>query len=297
MASVGIHGYTFEYCENGSGTPIMFVHGSASDSRTWSCQQNRFSSYYRTIAYSRRYHWPNERIQDEADYSMSEQVNDLEALLRALDAVPAHLVGHSYGAFLCLLLAIRAPTLVRTLVLAEPPIVSMFVSNPPRPSEILGLVMTRPRTAASIVKFGATGVTPATQAARHNDVEGAMLTFGKAVLGPTAFGQLSQERISQVRANSIKSEFLGSGFAPLKDDQVRSVQTPTLLVTGERSPALFHRLTDRLEELMPDTERVKIRGASHIMHEDNPPAYSRAVLSFLARYDKAGHVLAALQRA
>jgi pimeloyl-ACP methyl ester carboxylesterase len=42
----------------------------------------------------------------------AEHVDDLEALLRLLDAAPAHLVGHSYGAFVCLLLAIRKPQIV-----------------------------------------------------------------------------------------------------------------------------------------------------------------------------------------
>jgi hypothetical protein len=49
---------------------------------------------YRTIVYSRRFHWPNEAIREGTDYSMTEHVDDLRALLRSLDAAPAHLVGH-----------------------------------------------------------------------------------------------------------------------------------------------------------------------------------------------------------
>jgi hypothetical protein len=57
------------------------------------------------------------------------------------------------------------------------------------------------------------------------------------------------------RAN-IKAELLGSGFAPLNADQVRNVETPTLLV-GQRSPGVFHRLTDRLPSgLMPLEHRI-----------------------------------------
>ena len=43
---------------------------------------------------------------------MPAHVDDLNALHHTLDAVPAHLVGHSYGAFLCLLLAIRDSRMV-----------------------------------------------------------------------------------------------------------------------------------------------------------------------------------------
>jgi hypothetical protein len=78
-----------------------------------------------------------------------------------------------YGAFVRLLLAIREPGLARTLVLAEPPVITLFVSNSPKPSEILRLMLSRPRTAVSIVRFGATGVGPATAAAKRGDTEAA----------------------------------------------------------------------------------------------------------------------------
>lgn len=287
MTTIDIRDYTFEYIEDGSGDPLVFVHGSASDYRTWQVQQDAFGGHFRTIAYSRRYHWPNEQISDGTDYSMAEHVDDLEALLRSLTAAPVHLVGHSYGAFVCLLLAIQAPHLIRRLVLAEPPAITLFVSNSPKPSELLKLLVSRPRTAVSIIRFGATGMTPAAAAAERGDLEEAMQIFGRVVLGDEAYRHLSASRLDQIRANSIKAEFLGSGFAPLDADQVRSVHTPTLLINGERSPSLFHRVIDRLEELLPDSERIEIPGASHIIHEDNAPDYNAAVRSFLARHREA----------
>jgi pimeloyl-ACP methyl ester carboxylesterase len=219
---------------------------------------------------------------------MTGHVDDLQTLLRTLGAVPAHLVGHSYGAFLCLLLAIKDPRMVRSLVLAEPPAVTLFVSDPPKPVELLKLLVRRPRTALSIIRFGARGINPAKAAARRDDMEAAMRWFGTAALGHEAFQQLSEARRAQVRDNLIKAEFLGSGFAPLDATRIRRLQLPVLLVNGERSPPLFHRLVDRLQELLPDSERVGIPGASHIMHEDNAATYNDAVLSFLKRHHPAG---------
>ncbi len=282
MARAAIDHASLEYVEKGSGEPLVLIHGSASDHRTWHAQQDELAKHYRAIAYSRRYHWPNPRIPDGADYAMKEQVDDLRALLLALDAAPAHLVGHSYGGFLALLLALDEPSLVRTLVLAEPPVITLFVSNSPKPLELLKLFATRPRTAAAILHFGATGIGPATAAAKRGDVEAAVRTFGTAVLGREAFRRLSRSRLEQVRTNFFPEELLGSGFPPLEADPVRGVQAPTLLVTGERSPRLFHRLADALEELLPRVQRVEIEGASHMMQEDDPPAFNEAVLSFLA---------------
>lgn len=75
---------------------------------------------------------------------------------------------------------------------------------------------------------------------------------------------------------------LGAGFPPLGESEVQSIKTPTLLVTGERSPPLLRRVvTDKLEALLPNVERVEVPGASHIMHEQNSAAYNEAVLNFL----------------
>jgi pimeloyl-ACP methyl ester carboxylesterase len=283
VARITIKGTALECIERGSGEPLVFVHGSTSDHRTWQVQQEEFSTGFRTVVYSRRYHWPNERITEGADYSMVEHVEDLKTLLRSIDAVPAHLVGHSYGAFICLLLAIREPLLVRTLVLAEPPVVTLFVSNSPRPLEILRLLMSRPRTALAVLKFGARGVDPATAAVKRGDNEAAIRFIGTAVLGREAYRRLSDARREQVRANFIEQELLGSGFPRLEAPEVRGVRVPTLLVTAQHSPRLFHRLADRLQELLPEVERFRIPRASHIMHEDNPVDYNAAVQSFLQR--------------
>jgi pimeloyl-ACP methyl ester carboxylesterase len=186
------------------------------------------------------------------------------------------------------LLAVKAPQLVRNLVLAEPPAITLFVSNSPKPLEVLKVLINRPRTATALIKFGATGIGPATAAVKRDDMEEAMRLFGTATLGSEAYRRLSESRRDQVRANLIKAEFLGSGLTPPLDaEQLRNIQAPTLLVCGQASPRLLHRLADRLQELLPHVERIEIPEASHIMHEDNAAAYNAAVLSFLTRHRQA----------
>jgi pimeloyl-ACP methyl ester carboxylesterase len=288
MASVAIDGSRFEYVEAGSGDPLVLVHGSASDYRTWHAQRDAFAERFRTIAYSRRYHWPNRPIPEDVDYAMTEHVDDLQVVLRTLGATPAHLIGHSYGAFLCLLLALRAPRLVHTLVLAEPPVITLLVSMPPKLPELIKLLVTRPRAGMAIIKFGRQGVVPAVKAFRQGEVDAGIRTYGDAVFGRGGYHRLSESRKAQVQDNctNVKAELLGPGFAPLDVDAVRSVDVPTLLVTGEQSIPLFRHLTDRLEELVPRSERTAIPDASHLMHEDNASAYNAVVLSFIRKHQQ-----------
>ena len=285
MPTAHVNGTALAYEELGNGDPLVFVHGSASDHRTWHAQKEAFAEQFRVISYSRRYHWPNETIPDGTDYTMGEHVDDLQALIRSLDAAPAHLVGNSYGAFLCLLLAVRDASLVRTLVLAEPPVLTLFVSNDPTSLELLKVLVTRPRTAVGIVRLGAQGIDPATEAFKRGDTDDGLRTFIDAVLGSGAYDRLPELQKEQVQDNaeSLKAELLGPGFLPLNAEQVQRVTEPTLLVNGEESIGLFHRLTDRLEELLPHSERTEIPEASHVMHEENAPAYNSAVQSFVEK--------------
>jgi pimeloyl-ACP methyl ester carboxylesterase len=281
-----VDGTALAYREQGEGEPVVCVHGSASDLRSWEQQLAAIAASYRAIAYSRRYARPNKDIEPGADDQMLPHVDDLTALLRVLDAAPAHLVGHSWGAFICLLTAIRHPQLVRSLVLAEPPVLPLFVSDPPRVTEVLRLLVRRPRTTLTILSFTARTFVPARRAFRRGDDEEALERFGYGIVGKQSYEQVPVERKQQLRenVNTLRAQLLGAGFPPLSDDAVRSVAVPTLLITGARSPAFLLRLTDRLQQLLPNVERVDIPRASHAMTEENAGATNEAILGFLARH-------------
>lgn len=281
MAILDIDGARLTFFDEGRGEPVVLVHGSASDYRIWEGQREQLAAHSRLITYSRRYHWPNAPVPQGVDYSMREQLDDLQRLLRSLDAVPAHLVGHSSGALLCLALAMEAPELVRSLGLAEPPIVTLFVSDPPKPLELVKLAATHPRTAVAIIRFGVKGIMPARKAFEAGHPEAGTRAFGDAVLGPGGYDRLPEARRAQVRDNirNLEADVLSSEHLPLNEREVRRVRVPTLIVTGQQSIPLFHRLADHLEELLPDATQVQIPGASHAMQEDNPSAFNAAVLS------------------
>jgi len=284
--SATVNGTSLAYREQGEGEPVVFVHGAISDLRTWEQQLSAVGRSYRAIAYSRRFARPNQDIDPKAADPWLQHVEDLAAFLREIDAAPAHLVGNSYGAFICLLTALRHPDVVRTLVIEEPPVFPLFrLSTIPRPTELLRLFAARPRTAIAVLKLGAGTFAPLRKAFERGDDDRAMRIFGQGVLGKEPYERLSEARKEQIRDNlsTLRAGLLGAEFPPLGDDDVRGIRTPVLLVTGELSPLVFLRLTDRLEELLPTVERVKIPGASHLMHEENASVVNEAIVAFLKR--------------
>jgi len=282
--TIAVNGTSLAYQERGQGDVVLFVHGSASDMRTWHRQLPAFGSSWRAVAYSRRFARPNDDIGEGADDPMMPHVADLVAFVRSAGLGRVHLVGHSWGAFVCLLTALRYPDVVNKLVLMEPPVLTLFVSMPPGPLQLLRLLVTRPRLAGAIVKFGTGTVSPAQRAYRRGDDDAAMEIFGRGVLGDAAFEGLSAERLAQVRANrrADKAQLMGAGFPPLAAASVRTIQAPTLLLHGDRSPMLFGGLTRELERLIPDAICTEIPQASHLMHEDNPERVNALIQEFLA---------------
>ena len=103
MPQINLDDTALEYRECGSGPPLLMVHGSASDFRSWQSQMEPFGRHYRAIACSRRYHWPNPSIPPGITYTMNEQADDLRRVIQSIGDTPLHVVGHSYGAFLSLL--------------------------------------------------------------------------------------------------------------------------------------------------------------------------------------------------
>jgi len=284
VPKVEVNGVSLEYLEEGTGQPVVFVHGSTGDLRMWTHQRSAFASKYRTVAFSCRHYHPNKVILDGIGLTMSTLMEDLAAFLRNLDLAPAHLVGHSSGAFVCLLLALKEPDLVRTLVLAEPPVMPLLgLGDPPKPAQLLGLLVRSPGTGIPVLRFGMT-IVPTERAFARGDNERGLQTFLKGVLGREAFAKLPGARWEQARDNIRPfAAQIRVGFPPFGEEDARHVSVPTLLVTGERSAPVLHRLADRLQSLMPRVERVEIRNASHLMHEDNPEAFNEAVLAFLER--------------
>src|SRR3972149_5148331 len=99
------------YEEAGSGPPLLLIHAGIADRRMWDDTQGAFADRYRVIRPDLRGY--GETPLPDGTYA---HWRDAAALLRALDAAPAHVVGVSNGGSAALDLALEAPELVDRLV-------------------------------------------------------------------------------------------------------------------------------------------------------------------------------------
>ena len=115
-----VHGIRLYYEEHGSGAPIFCIHGTSSSALVWGDAVRELARLGRVIAYDRRGCTRSERPEPYERTSVAEQADDAAALLDALAAAPAVVIGRSYGGEVAIDLALRYPDRVRALVLLEP---------------------------------------------------------------------------------------------------------------------------------------------------------------------------------
>ena len=284
-ASIEVSGTSLAAVEQGSGDPIVLVHGGVSDLRSWTNQIPFFSEHFRTVCYSRRYHKPNAPIPTDAPDSIQTHVADLASLIEQIGAVPAHIVGHSWGALITIILATQRPELCRNLVLIEAPSVSIHLQIPPNPVPLIKLLLSNPRLGISIAKLGAGTFAPAEKAFRKGNDKATIAHFGRGVLGKQAFEALSEELYQQVWDNrgTDRAQALYQGFPDLRDAPLSLVTMPTLLLSGSSSPTVFRRLNEALADKLPNATHRVIPKASHIVHEDTPDEVNEEIMRFLQR--------------
>lgn len=280
-----VNGEVLHFWTEGSGDPVVFVHGDLSDLRTWNRQIPEFSKNYRAISISRRYARPNLDIIPDVPNPIGRHVEDLIEFIKQEVGRSVHLVGNSWGAFVSLLTAVESPDLVRSLVLEEPPAVPVYINMPPRVREI-ALLLTRPLVLASLVGFNKNLVKPVAKLFMEERDEEAMKKFFHGVVDDFAFDALPKERIPQMRENvsALKAGLFGAGFPQLDVSLLRSLQIPTLLLVGEHSAPILHKLAERVSELLPDSRIVEILDASHVMHEENSEEVNARIQEFISKY-------------
>lgn len=267
-----VNGLTLHYIELGQGTPVVLVHGTLEDYRTWDGQLEAFSKGYRLISYSRRYHYPNECPKDATDFSVTIHARDLAAFIKALNLPPVHLIGHSFGAFIAFLVARDHPEVIRSLTPGEPP--------------IMPLLRTTPEGEALLTAAIATSIASSEAFKQGNDEEG-VRRFTNGVLGEGSYEKLPPPVLKRLMDNAqgLKGETSSRNlFPPTTCEDVQKVKAPTLVVDGELSPKRFLVINDMLEHCLPSVERATIPAAFHQMEVENPQAFNERVLAFIAKH-------------
>jgi pimeloyl-ACP methyl ester carboxylesterase len=267
-----VNGVDLIYLDQGTGAPVVFVHGAFSDLRFWEPQRQAVAKQYRFIAFTQRYFgttpWPD----DGKHYAATTHNTDLGAFLRQINAGPVHLVGISYGGVIATLLTLEHPDLVRSLTVLEPGLVSLLADVAEAKAEIDARRKAfEPIRAA--VKAGET-------------VQATKLLFDWVNNeGAGAFDK-QPEAVRQMFLDNARTVPLALSAPPppaIVCATLGGVKAPTLVAGGERTRRYYSLINEVLVRCIPGSRLVTIPQATHPMSIQNPAAFNEVLLQFLAQ--------------
>lgn len=272
LKQVEVNGANIAYTEQGSGIPVVFVHGSMSDRRIWEAQRPVIAPNYRYVAYDQRYFGTEPWRDDGRNFSQATHAADLVAFIRSLHAGPVHVVAWSYGGSVATLAASQHPELIRSLSLHEPTIGSLIVDTP--------------EGKAAVGAFGG-AVAPIRAIANAGDATLAAQRFWEFVLIlPEGGFKREPQALQEIVMANVNSVPLTLNAPPqvISCDMVKAIQAPVLITVGANTRPLWTLAGAALQRCVPNGTLVVLPNSNHDATVRNPAAFNRTLVDFLARH-------------
>jgi pimeloyl-ACP methyl ester carboxylesterase len=266
-----VDGYPLAYREQGSGPPLILIHGSVNDYRAWGQQLPVFAREHRTFAISLRHCYPEHWDGSGGDFTVSRHADDVAACVLGMQLGRVDVLGHSRGGAVAILLALRHPDLVRRLVLADPGGLEGLLADSPEGRAMAG------ESSQMFARLR--------QDLETGDAEAAARSFVDSLGGPGTWDRRSQEQ-KQVLLDNIGTGPACAERPRLTREDLDGLKGPILLVTGARSPRRYALALGLMREQLDAVfDLVTIPHAAHAMNRENPEDFNAAVMAFLAEVD------------
>jgi pimeloyl-ACP methyl ester carboxylesterase len=227
---------------------VVLIHGSVGNASVWSSTRRALEPRY-DVATPTRGGYPPGPLLERIDFER--QAEELAPEL----GEGAHLVGHSYGGVIALLVAAAHPERVRSLAVSEPPAFGLARGNPVVDELVARLddhFRHGPREPREFA-------------------EGFLALVGSDVRLPDPLPHGLEQGI---RATMVER---GPWEAVIPLDELAAATFPKLVVSGAHDPA-FDAVCDVLEERL-GAERAVLPGADHSLMR--APGYPERIAAFI----------------
>jgi epoxide hydrolase 4 len=292
----------------GEGPPVVLLHGFPENWRSWRRQvEPLVAAGYSVWLPDLRGYNLSERPAHRSAYRLRHLVADAAAVIRAAGRAAgqaagrerAHLGGHDWGGVIAWLLAEQRPQLVDRLVIANAPNLRLYREELRRPRQAVrswyvlffqlpwlpervlaardfGAIRHALRRAPSGPAFTPAEIEAYVDALRPPGALTAALDYYRANF-PGRVGGL-RRRPAAVPLLVVRARDGGRGWRARAP-----VEAPTLVLWGERDPALTVGLLDGLDRVAPGARVHRIPSAGHWVQNEAAGEVTRALLAFLAR--------------
>jgi len=247
------------YSDEGSGVPVLFVHGFPFRRGVWDEQVRALRSSYRVIAPDLRGF--GESPAGDGPATMERFAEDLRALLERLGSGPAVVVGHSMGGYVALAFARHCSAMLRGLCL----VASKAGADSPE---------------------AATGRRALAERVRR---EGPQVVVDAMAPKMLAQGASDPRRDPQVRelmapANPAgwSAALVGMADRVAASDLLPRIAAPTLVATGADDVLIPAEESRHMASAIPGARLAVLPQAGHLVAWERPAEFNRTLGDWLA---------------
>ncbi len=241
---------------------VTMSNSLATTHRMWDAQMEAFTKQYRVLRYDKRGH--GETDVAPGPYSFELLADDVLALLDALQITQTHFVGLSMGGMTGMTMALRRPSVLRTLVLCDTTSKDPL-GDPALWQQRIDAVNAGGSMAPLVETTVARFLTPDTVKNRP-----AVADAVRAMVRTTPIG--GYVACCQAIAKLSLTHRLGE------------ISIPTLVVVGANDPATTVEMARTIHQGIAGSDLVILKDAAHLSNLEQPDAFNEAVLGFLARH-------------
>lgn len=249
----------------GDGPPVIYLHGITANWAVWAPILSAMADRSLGVAVSQRGHGLSDK--PGTGYSGRDYAEDALALVEALGAGPAILVGHSLGARNAVLAGFMRPDLVAGVLSID------FVPN----SDVGALETLAERVNAGNRDFADRDEVRAYLQERYPlmppDAVARRATYGYAA---GADGRLRPLADADAMAQTA------SGLFEPYPDQYRQLQVPMIALRGAMSRLVPGAAFEDARRIRPDVDHLVIEGADHYIPEELPEVVTAQIDRLLA---------------
>lgn len=271
-----LDGHQYHYVDEGTGEPILFVHGNPTWSFAWRNLIKKLSPNHRCLAVDHMGCGLSDKPQ-LYDYNLSQHMTNLTRFIEQLDLSRITLVVHDWGGAIGLGVASSMPERFQQLIITN---TAAFRSK----------LMPRRIAACRIPVLGSLGVRGLNlfaRAAIKMAVENRNVMTPEVVRGYLAPYNTWQNRIAVDRfVKDIPMKKTHPSYSNLMEVEQglsKLSHLPTLLVWGMQDWCFTPHFLREFQERMPHAQTVELTSAGHYLFEDDAEAMTQHLLEAVNR--------------
>ena len=261
-----VNGTKLYYEIAGSGEPIVLIHGNGGDRRHWDDQFEVLARSHKVIRYDVRGFGKSALPVAGVSYR---HIDDLKSLLENLGIQKAHICGLSMGCGIAVDFVLTYQEMSNSLIAVGPWVIGY---QSPAADEIFKIF----NEVSAVAKER--GSKAAVDAWLNTSL------FKNTIRDPEVF-----KRMTEIGHDYSCWHFLNpdpwQSLTPLAIQQIDKIRLPTLIITAEYDLVACKEIADLLEQTLPNSKKIEIAGAGHIMNMEKPVEFNTAVLDFLSQLE------------